>query len=640
MLDDENTVRLPGSGDTIGDAVLFDRFTLCEPLGSGAFGEVWRATDRLLERDVALRVLPESVVRDTGAMERLKRTIDLSLEITHPAFVRLYDLVEVDGAAAVSMELVTGENLAVATLRRPGRVWSVVDLAPILARICEALDHAHLRRGLVHGRLTSQRIYVDHDGAPKILGWFESSWRDPALRSLSATQVRSDPEGAAGGGATVATDIHALGAIVYELLAGGPPHWRGNLALQRSLGLLSSMASRRHERAEELEPAGPGRAAASEPVPDNWETAVAACLATNPADRPSSAGVFFDCIRGLTVRPSPGASGTTTVALDAAASFGTARTTVAVAARRRVFVVWWLAAAAAMLVFGAIVWRVWPLMAALAAAVSHKPEHRAAVAVCPKPGAGWTIPDLGMRFAPVDGLPVLISIWEVRVKDFEAFVAATRHDATVEVYSYQGREFGQWGDTWESPGFPQTSEHPVVGLQQGDAQLFCRWLTERERAAGRLAPGQSYRLPTDDEWEVAGGDDSFEWGSQWPPPPEAGNFADRATAGPPFAWGRERWIDGYEDGVAATAPVGRFRPNRFGLFDLSGNAAEYIEGRQHGYRGGSFESANRSDLLVRSPAARGQTSKVRSCCIGFRVVCVVGNAPRGPALRAGGHADE
>jgi len=140
---------------------------------------------------------------------------------------------------------------------------------------------------------------------------------------------------------------------------------------------------------------------------------------------------------------------------------------------------------------------------------------------------------LGMKFVPVpitggptDGQDVLFSIWDTRVQDYEVFAKATYH-------------------TLEKPDFEQGPTHPVVNVSWNDAQAFCAWLTERDRANGKLPANYRYRLPSDHEWSCAVGigdredaaktpeeknekiDDAFPWGSQWPPPAGSGNYAGK-----------------------------------------------------------------------------------------------------------------
>jgi len=226
---------------------------------------------------------------------------------------------------------------------------------------------------------------------------------------------------------------------------------------------------------------------------------------------------------------------------------------------------------------------------------------------------------LGMRFVSVDGTPVLFCIWETRVQDYRAYA---------EVMSgIDGR--------WKNPGFAQTATHPVVNVSWEDATAFCSWLTEKERREGKLPMSARYRLPTDAEWSWAVGIGSHErpgtpkekgnrlkggypWGTTWPPPNGAGNYAPSLGA----------------DSFEFTSPVGSFAANAHGLFDLGGNVWEWCEDFLDGtrgpqrpagirvLRGGSWNFSGPAHLL--SSYRNGVAQGARSEAIGFRLVLEMG----------------
>lgn len=217
---------------------------------------------------------------------------------------------------------------------------------------------------------------------------------------------------------------------------------------------------------------------------------------------------------------------------------------------------------------------------------------------------------LGMKFREVPGTPVLFSIWETRVSDWNAFLKDAK-------YKWDFR-----------PHFPQTGDHPVVNIALQDALAFCNWLTEKEQVAGKITAIQSYRLPTNKEWDAAVGlasgrtesrgltqavndEKSFPWGTQWPPPRTAGNLNFTE-------------ITGTEDGFVYTAPVGSFDPSPDGLYDLAGNAWEWAWDQEvradivATLRGGSWMYFRKECLFS---AYRYQVpADLRAPTIGFRCV--------------------
>ncbi len=213
---------------------------------------------------------------------------------------------------------------------------------------------------------------------------------------------------------------------------------------------------------------------------------------------------------------------------------------------------------------------------------------------------------LGMRFVGVLETEVLFCVWLTRVQDYEAYAIAN-----VGVDQ-------SWKKKTEVYGLPisDTPDHPVYRVAWEDAQGFCRWLSQREQQANVISRDLHYRLPTDAEWSRAAGlaDETgktpeekhqnmkavFPWGTQWPPPTGAGNFADETLGVESRKSMQERpYISGYKDGFATTSPVGSFPPNQYGLYDLSGNLLEWCE---DGYSPGGHLPALQSARSMRGGA--------------------------------------
>jgi len=253
----------------------------------------------------------------------------------------------------------------------------------------------------------------------------------------------------------------------------------------------------------------------------------------------------------------------------------------------------------------------------------------AAPAVPSAPGAGRWTNSLGMVFTPVPHTTVWFSIWETRVLDYAAFAAsAPPLDGT------------NWSEAFYHGVTPVSTgpEYPVVNVSWNDARAFCDWLTQAARAAGEITTNQRYRLPTDAEWSRAVGlgdrehsglpkeksaalANVYPWGTQFPPPPGAGNFADQAALNYFTNWPH---LEHYNDGYVTTSPVGRFTPNALGIYDLAGNALEWCEDdydathRQRVLRGGAWNNCGPRSLLS---SYREHVSPERySVATGFRCV--------------------
>jgi serine/threonine protein kinase/tetratricopeptide (TPR) repeat protein len=262
----------------------FGRYTLIKILGRGGMGVVWLARDEELERDVALKFLPDVIVHDRALLNELKRETRRSLELTHKNIVRIHDFVNDERSGCISMEYVDGETLSNLRAEKEQRVFEPNEIAAWTGQLCDALDYAHKYAKIIHRDLKPANLMVNRSGELKVSDFgIARSLGDTATRltmqqGRSGTLVYMSPQQLDGERSTHLDDIYSLGATLYDLLTSKPPFYSGNIDRQIHERVAPSMTERRKEFNIE-------RAL----VPSQWEETVAACLSKDPAKRPQSA---------------------------------------------------------------------------------------------------------------------------------------------------------------------------------------------------------------------------------------------------------------------------------------------------------------------------------------------------------------
>ena len=219
-------------------------YRVVEKLGGGGMGEVYRSRDTRLNRDVALKVLPEVYARDAERMARFEREAQLLASLNHPNIAILHGLEESEGVRALVMELVEGPTLAERIAAGP---IPVEEALPIARQIAEALEAAH-EKGIVHRDLKPANVKVTSEGKVKVLDFGlakaftdESPGADPARSpTLTAADTRQgvilgtpaymSPEQARGKPLDKRTDIWSFGCVVYEALTGHPAFARETIS--------------------------------------------------------------------------------------------------------------------------------------------------------------------------------------------------------------------------------------------------------------------------------------------------------------------------------------------------------------------------------------------------------------------------
>ncbi len=257
----------PTSGLTFGG-----RYQLSSRVAIGGMGEVWQATDLVIGRTVAIKILKDEYLGDPGFLERFRAEARHAALVNHEGIANVFDYGEEDGSAYLVMELVPGEALS--TILERERVLSTDRVLDIVAQTASALHAAH-SAGLVHRDIKPGNLLITPDGRVKITDFGIARIADQvpltATGQVMGTVQYLSPEQASGHPASPTTDIYSLGIVAYEALAGRRP-FTGESQVAIAMAQINEIA-----------PDLP--VTVSEPV----RNLVFACIAKNPADRPASA---------------------------------------------------------------------------------------------------------------------------------------------------------------------------------------------------------------------------------------------------------------------------------------------------------------------------------------------------------------
>jgi serine/threonine protein kinase len=304
VAEDNKTLRLrpikvtalSGSGPRAfadGDLIAA-RYRVLRFIAKGGMGEVYAAHDQMLDEAVALKTLRAELAADAQSLARFRREIRLARKVSHPNVCRVFDLAMHEGVAAagaltvrartwfLTMELLDGETLS-ERIRRDGPFAPDAALA-IVAQLCAALDALHaqpiVHRDIKSGNvmLTGGRVVLTDFGLARTPGRSEVT----TTPAMLGTPVYMAPEQLEGGEATPASDLYALGVVLYELVTGQLPFAADNAP--------EAAALRR-----KTEPPSPRRWVPS--LDDKWERAILRCLARTPGERFACAADLFSALR-------------------------------------------------------------------------------------------------------------------------------------------------------------------------------------------------------------------------------------------------------------------------------------------------------------------------------------------------------
>ncbi len=585
-------------------AELLPQYRIEKLIGFGGMGAVYQGSQASLQRKVAIKLLPMELSVDEVFVARFQREAQTLAHLQHPGIVAVYDFGQTkEGHLYFVMEFVLGCDLGQLLTSRPMSPTRVLET---IIQLCDALHYAH-SEGIIHRDIKPSNVLVTPEGRVKLTDFglarpmTEAEGGQLTTPSLvMGTPAYMAPE-LRQGHSDHRADIFALGVMLYEMLTGSPPQGAFPPPSQKA------------------------------PVDARLDDIVVKAMRQEPAHRYQEVRQMqkeVDQVR-TTIQPSPtGKRNRIRITLSISAiSVGLALAVSALAWKRPL---WVLGRNAPSPAVGndvtsnrsspATIRETMPTVRAMA-------TFTAAQYSATQPFSNH----LGMKFVPVPGTSVLMCIHETRKADYAAYthaMPATMDRSWVRPIR-DGLEI--------SPG----AGHPVSMVSWQDATAFCIWLSQMEHLR--------YRLPTDREWSMAvgiGGREPLDatpeslndaitrehpWGQQWPPPSGAGNLAD-LTLAETYHYPAGRFIKGYRDGFANTAPVMSFPPNALGLYDLGGNVWEWCQDwfntsqQRKVLRGGCFNDQG-MEYLHSSHRAQNAVD-LRHIAYGFR--CVLEVAPPDP----------
>lgn len=593
--------------------VLQGRFSLTALIGEGGMSRVYKAVDlRRVEAGaqdpfIAVKVLTVPFSHYFGSMAALQREAHKLQNLTHQNIVRVIDCDRDGQSVFMTMEYLPGESLYKQLRLRGGAGLPPEEALSIIGAIGEALDYAH-RNHIVHGDLKPGNVIVDADCNVKVIDFGMARFIARPLNGAAAvsrldeptalTPRYASPQMLAGMTPEPADDVYALGCLAFEVLTGQHPFGR----VEESVG-----------RKPDSRP----------PRPDcltrRQYRVLARALEYDRDRRTPSAAQFVKELRST--------GGERRVRWLAAAGVAAALLAVAM-------ITLWLAPREWIARWRPVVQSrveqmlrdcpTCPLMSVLPAGTFQQGAEAddPAATAFERPRHAVTIAG-----------PLAMSVNEITVGEFKEFADATHREVRgCEVYANDRWQLRP-SASWRNPGFSQSPMHPVTCVSFADATAYAQWLSVKS--------GHRYRLPSASEWEYAarGGAAAITpWGRDSAMACSYANVADQNGSLLYPGWRSFECSDGY----VATAPVGSFKANAFGLNDMLGNVFEWVRDcwsddykqapgngaanesgdcRMREARGGSWFT---QPDYVRPSYRNRFDAELRSTALGFRVVREMG----------------
>jgi formylglycine-generating enzyme required for sulfatase activity len=575
-----------GAAGIVPGTLLWNRYEAVAPLGESLLGKIWLCRDTQADgAEVALRWLPPDVRRSKALLSVIHDTIRRIADSEHPNVAPVRQMVYAGTDIYLVGDYAPGITFAGWAVNAEGESRSLDELLPVLEQVAAALDFAH-GKGVVHGNLTPTNVFLDESGTVRVTD-FGLAFR------RHTTMLRNEEEGE--DEATLAAAFRAP-----EWKSSGEPDSAGD---QYSLAALACWALTGGEVL-------PSAAAAASWAPAA-KSAFRRALNPDPFKRFLTCSDFVRALKGERV------GGRRRHSSESLKKTG------------RVLGLT-LGAAALLALAGGVVVGIANVLGRSLAVDTAEAEPAAEPAApdsAPRAPRGrrGVEPLVATTPLPEEGKPWVASTVPMEfVWVFEMQMWIGRFEVTND--EYREMDPGHASGRFKSPkGTQEVSleggRQPVVSVNFKEACNYARWLTEREREAGKLPDSLAYRLPTAEEagrYIRAGGSVAYPWGDSLPP--SFGNYADEALAG---TFADMPAIEGYRDGAVCTAEVQDSGENAWGLFGAGGNVWETTSREpsgEHfgGWMGGAWDDFQPNRLLA--DARYGFRGDAHGMVNGFRLV--------------------